>query len=178
LYVAAGIKRQGTNLHLTLIHDPDNEGSSSDTQVPPEHQFYQSLTVDLPLTPEIRGFLCAVFTSGPTPSSFDASNPTFLTSVNYSNHTLLSADGGGTAQVSNLTDICGTSKLPAIQAPRVTPDGRPALIDVAMAIPLEPKPTGFIAGMTIHGWLARGVLYVDEESELVPQLSATVVTVQ
>jgi hypothetical protein len=33
-------------------------------------------------------------------------------------------------------------------------------------------------GATLSGWLARGILGVDEESELTPALTATVVSVQ
>jgi hypothetical protein len=54
----------------------------------------------------------------------------------------------------------------------------PALADLALAIPLQPRPRDFIVGTTFSAWLARGILYVDEESELVPALQATVVAIQ
>jgi hypothetical protein len=178
LYIFEGAKRQGTTLRLTAQHDPDNEGSQTDMTVPPGHQFYQTLTVDVPLTPEVKQFLCVVFAVDASRPSFDASSATFLSDVNYSQTMTLLYDGVALpTTTANLVDLCGTT-LPAVVAPTFTQLGKPQLPDLALMLPLDPAPTGFTAGQTIHGWLGRGVLYVDEQSELAPAITATVVSVQ
>jgi hypothetical protein len=168
---------EAAKLRLLLVHDPDNEGHQEDATVPPPHDYWQQLTVDVELTEAVRGFACVVFTPGPTPATFDAASPAFLTDVAYSPHTLLSDDGSGTAHVANLIQICGSNSIAGLQRPAIAPTG-PALADLALAIPLVPAPRGFTIGTTFSAWLARGILYVDEESELVPALQATVVAVQ
>jgi len=178
LYVAETIKRNGSKLRLLVVHNPDNEGHVDDQAVPPEHDYSQLLTVDVDLTDAVRHFLCVVFTPSATPASFDAASPTFLTDVNHSGHTLLSDDSNGTAHVANLTDICGGSTVPGLPWPSIAASGQPALADIALAIPLQPRPRDFTVGTTFSAWLARGILYVDEQSELAPALSGTVVAVQ
>jgi len=56
--------------------------------------------------------------------------------------------------------------------------GMPVLADVALAVPMTPKPQGFVVGTKFSAWVARGFLYVDEESELSPPIMATVTAVQ
>src|SRR5262249_25943710 len=138
LYLSEEIKRNGTKLRLMLVHNPDYEGSVDDQSVPPEHDYSQLLTVDVDLTDAVRQFLCVVFTPSATPKTFDAASPSFLTDVNHSNHTLLYDVSGGTANVANLTDICGGSTIPGLSWTTLAASGPPALADVALAIPLQP----------------------------------------
>jgi hypothetical protein len=37
-------------LRLTLQHNPEYEGNPEDMTIPPEHDFFQKLTVDIALT--------------------------------------------------------------------------------------------------------------------------------
>jgi hypothetical protein len=43
---------------------------------------------------------------------------------------------------------------------------------------MTPKPQSFVVGTKFSAWVARGVLYVDEESEMSPPITATVTAVQ
>src|SRR5262249_41906725 len=142
LYLAWAIKRQGSSLRLILVHNADNEGSQNDMTIPPEHDFGQTLTVDVPLTSAVKDFLCVVFTAQANPSSFDSSSPSFLSSLAYSHNTLLYSDEFGSASAANLIDICGGSTIPALVATNLG-GGLPAMPDVALMIPLNPKPTTF-----------------------------------
>jgi len=181
LYVTDLAKRQGATLRLTLEHNPDFEGQTNDTTIPPEHDFVQTLTVDLELTDAVRRFVCVVFTAAATPASFDASSPGFLTTVDPGYKGLVAEVAlPNSPSVTDLIDICGSS-LPAVRWPSfVNPSGtnKPSLAAIALAIPLTPSPQQFQVGTTFGAWLARGILNVDEESELSPKLTAKVVAVQ
>jgi hypothetical protein len=170
-------KRQGATLRLTLQHNPDLEGNTEDMTIPPEHDFSQQLTVDIALTDAVRHYVCAVFTAAATPTSFDASSSTFLTTVDHGWHGLLPDTWPDPPPLTDLIDICGPT-LPALRAPAFVTDGKPILPAIALAIPLTPSPRQFHAGTTFSAWLARGVLNIDEESELTPALTATVVAVE
>jgi hypothetical protein len=180
LYVSRGIAKNGNTLRLTVIHDPDYEGNANDTRIAPGHDYYQQLTVDVPFTTAIRDFVCVAFASAPGGAAFDASSPTFLTDVaNHPEFSLLASPSfDGTAHVSNIAAICGTSRLVAVVAPHLVTEGKSALADVALAVPMTPKPQSFVVGTKFSAWVARGVLYVDEESEMSPPITATVTAVQ
>jgi hypothetical protein len=181
LYVTDTAKRQGSTLRLKLQHNPDFEGYPEDMTIPPEHDYYQQLTVDIALTDPVRRFLCIVFNAAATPTSFDASSPTFFNNVDPGYHGLVPDTFPDPPPVTDLIDICGGPTLPAVRWPSlVNPGGtnKPILPAVALAVPLTPAPRQFQVGTTFGAWLARGVLSVDEESELSPQLTATVVDVQ
>jgi len=180
LYVSRGIAKNGNTLRLTVIHNPDYEGNDNDSRIAPGHDYYQQLTVDVPFTTAIRDFLCVAFASAPGGGAFDTSSPTFLTQVaNHPEASLLAGPSfDGTANVSNIAAICGTSRLAAVVAPRFVTEGKPALADLALAVPMTPKPQNFVVGTKFSAWVARGVLYVDEESELSPPITATVTAVQ
>jgi hypothetical protein len=172
-----GATHQANKLRLRLVHNPDNEGNANDMTVPPDHSFSQQITADITLDDSVRHFLCVVFTAQPTPTSFDAASPTFFTTVGVPTSSAITFDTAGHPQAATLIDLCGTSRLPAFYAPTLASGGKPTLPDIAMAIPLSPAPTGFSAGTTFGGWLARGILYINEESELAPELTATVVSI-
>jgi hypothetical protein len=177
LYVTVLAKRQGSTLQLKVLHSPDFEGSVEDEPIPPEHDYGQQLTVDIALTDSVRQFVCVVFTAAATPTSFDASGPTFLTDVDPGWHGLLPETFPNPPPVADLIDICGPT-LPALRAPSFVTNGKPILPAIALAIPLTPSPRQFQVGTTFGAWLARGVLNIDEESELSPQLTAKVVNVE
>jgi hypothetical protein len=174
LYVTNLAKRQGSSLRLDLMHSPEYEGHTDDMTIPPEHNYFQVLTVDLELTDAVRHFLCIAFAPTATPASFDASSPSFSTDVAAGEHDLLHDDASGTRHVANLIDICGSPTLASVLAPTLATGG-PVLPDVVVAIPLAPKPLDFTVGTEFHGWLARGVLYVDEDRELSPDVTLRVV---
>jgi hypothetical protein len=180
LYVSRGIAKNGNTLTLTVVHNPDYKGNGNDIRVAPGHDYYQQLTVDVPFTTAIRDFVCVAFASASRSAALDASTPTFLTDV--SNHPESSLLAGaifdGTAHVNNIAAVCGTSHLTAVGAPHLVTIGRPVLADIALAVPMTPKPQGFVVGMTFSAWVARGFLYVDEESEMSPPITATVTAVQ
>ena len=180
LYVSRGIARNGNTLRLTVIHDPDYEGNANDIRIAPGHDYYQQLTVEVPFTTAIRDFICVAFTSAPGGAAPDASNARFLTDVeNHPESSLLAGPSfDGTAHVNNIAAVCGTSHLTVVRAPRFVATGKPVLADVALAVPLKPKPQGFVVGTKFSAWIARGFLYVDEESELSPPIVATVTAVQ
>lgn len=180
LYVSRGIVKNGNTLRITVIHDPDYEGNDDDVKIAPGHDYYQQLTVDVPFTIAIRDFLCVAFASAPGGGAVDASSPTFLTDVaNHPESSLLAGPSfDGTAHVGNIAAICGTSRLAVVVAPQLVTDGKGALADVALAVPMTPKPQSFVVGTKFSAWVARGVLYVDEESEMSPPITATVTAVQ
>ena len=180
LYVSRGIAKNGNTLRLTVIHDPDYEGNANDTRIAPGHDYYQQLTVDIPFTTAIRDFVCVVFASAPGGAAFDASSPTFLTDVtNHPESSLLAGPSfDGAAHVGNIAAICETSRLAAVVAPHLVTEGKTALADVALAVPVMPKPQSFIVGTKFSAWVARGVLYVDEEREMLPPVVATVTAVE
>jgi hypothetical protein len=146
---------------------------------PPEHDYYQLLTVEIDLTERVRSFLCIAFAPSRATPPVDASKSTFLTDVdaNPEYSLLAGAAADGTPQVANLVDICGSPILPAAYTPAIAMT-RPALPDIAFAIPLEPKPKNFTVGTVFRAWLARGFMYIDEDRELVPAVHARVVAVQ
>jgi len=178
LYMVETIRRQGGTVRLQVVHNPEYEGGINDMTIPAEHDYSQLLTVDLQLTDAVRQFLCVAFNPHTTPATFDASSPSFSSTVDPSYHGLLNADSTGMPSVANLIDICGSPTLASVYAPVIATSGRPTLPDVALAIPLQPRPRDFTVGTTFHAWVARGILYVDEESELSPDLSGTVAAVQ
>jgi len=65
LYVSRGIAKNGNMLTLTVVHDPDYEGNANDIRIPPGHDYYQHLRVDIPFTTAIRDFICVAFVSAP-----------------------------------------------------------------------------------------------------------------
>jgi hypothetical protein len=176
LYVSRGIAKHGNTLTLTVVRDPDYEGNANDIRVPPGHDYHQQLTVDVPFTTAIRDFVCVAFVSAPGGAALDASSPTFLTHV--ANHPEFSLLVGpifdGTAHVNNIAAVCGTSRLTTVWAPHLVTQGMPVLADVALAVPMTPKPQGFVVGTKFSAWVARGFLYVDEESEMSPPIRVTV----
>jgi len=180
LYVSRGIAKNGNTLTLTVVHNPEYEGNANDTRVAPGHEYFQQLTVDVPFTTAIRDFICVAFASRPGGATLDASSPTFLTDVeNHPESSLLAGPvSDGTAHVNNIAAVCGTSHLATVVAPRLVTMGMPVLADVALAVPMTPKPQGFVVGTKFSAWVARGFLYVDEESELSPPIMATVTAVQ
>jgi hypothetical protein len=176
LYVSRGIAKHGNTLTLTVVHDPDYEGNANDIRVPPGHGYHQQLTVDVPFTTAIRDFVCVAFASAPGGGAVDASSPTFLTHVaNHPESSLLAGPSfDGTAHVNNIAAVCGTSHLTTVGAPHLVTQGMPVLADVALAVPMTPKPQGFVVGTKFSAWVARGFLYVDEESEMSPPIRVTV----
>lgn len=180
LYVSRGIAKNGNTLTLTVVHEPDYEGNTNDVRIAPGHKYYQQLTVDIPFTTAIRDFICVAFVSAPGGGALDASSPTFLTDVaNHPESSLLARPGlDGTAHVDNIAAVCGTSHLAAVAAPHLVTMGKPVLADVALAVPMTPKPQGFVVGTKFSAWVARGFLYIDEESEMSPPIIATVTAVQ
>ena len=180
LYISRGVAKNGDTLTLNLVHDPDYEGDANDNRIAPGHEYSQQLTVDIPFTAAIRDFLCVAFASAPGGGALDASSPRFLTDVE--NHPEASLLAGpvfdGTAHVNNIAAVCGTSRLTVVRAPRLVAAGKPVLADIALAVPLKPKPQGFVVGTKFSAWVARGFLFVDEESELSPPVTATVTAVQ
>ena len=180
LYLSRGIAKNGNTLTLTVVHDPDYEGNADDARIPPGHEYSQQLTVEIPFTAAIRDFLCVAFASAPGGAAVDASSPRFLTDVeNHPEVSLLAGPGfDGTADVNNIAAVCGTSHLTVVAAPHLVAAGKRVLADIALAVPLTPKPQGFTVGTKFSAWIARGVLYVDEESELSPPVTATVTAVQ
>jgi hypothetical protein len=180
LYFIRGIARNGNTLRLTVVHDPDYEGNANDIKIPPGHDYFQQLTVDVAFTTAIRDFVCVVFSSAPGDAGLDASSPRFLTEVeNHPESSLLAGPIlDGTAHVNNIAAVCGTSHLTAVRAPHLVTTGKPVLADLALAVPLTPKPQGFVVGTKFSAWVARGFLYVDEESELSPPGMARVTPVK
>jgi hypothetical protein len=180
LYISRGIAKHENTLTLIVVHNPDYEGNANDIRVAPGHDYYQQLTVDVPFTTTIRDFVCVVFASAPGGAALDASTPTFLTDV--ANHPEFSLLAGpifdGTAHVNNIAAVCGTSHLTAVRAPHLVTQGMPVLADVALAVSMTPKPQSFVVGTKFSAWVARGFLYVDEESEMSPPIMATVTAVQ
>jgi hypothetical protein len=177
LYFTYTTKRQGSSLRLDLAHNPEYEGQADDMTIPPEHDYSQVLTVDLELTDAVRHFLCIAFAPTATPATFDASRPSFSTDVAAGEHDLSRDDTSGARHLANLIDICGSPMLPSVLAPTLAMGG-PVLPDVAVAIPLVPRPLDFTVGTVFHGWLARGVLYKDEDRELSPDVTLRVVAIQ
>jgi len=180
LYVSRGIAKNGNTLTLTVVHDPDYEGNANDIRIPPGHDYYQQLRVDIPFTTAIRDFICVAFVSAPGGAALDASSPKLLTDVaNHPESSLLAGPSfEGTAHVNNVAAVCGTSHLAAVAAPRLVTRGRSILADLALAVPMTPKPQGFVVGTKFSAWVARGFLYVDEESEMSPPIMATVTAIQ
>jgi hypothetical protein len=180
LYFSRGIARNGSTLRLTVVHDPDYEGNANDIKIASGHDYYQQLTVDVPFTTAIRDFICVAFASAPGGAALDASGPRFLTDVeNHPESSLLAGPiFDGTAHVNNVAAVCGTSHLTIVRAPHLVTTGKPGLADLALAVPMTPKPRGFVAGTKFSAWIARGFLYVDEESEMSPPIMATVTAVQ
>ena len=180
LYVSRGIAKNGNTLTLTVVHNPDDEGNAHDRGVAPGHEFYQQLTVNVPFTTAIRDFICVAFVSAHSAAAPDASIPTFLTDVADHPAFSLLADPSvdGAAHVNNIVAVCGTSHLTAVHAPHLVTTGVPVLADIALAVPMTPKPQGFVVGTKFSAWVARGFLYVDEESEMSPPIVATVTAVQ
>jgi hypothetical protein len=80
----------------------------------------------------------------------------------------------GTAHVNNIVALRGTSHLTIVRGPHLVTRGMPVLADVALAVPMTPKPRGFVVGLT---WVERGFFYDDEDSEMSPAIMATVRTV-
>jgi hypothetical protein len=180
LYVSRGIAKNGNTLTFTVVHNPDYEGNANDIRVAPGHGYYQQFTAEVPFTAAIRDFVCVAFASEPGGAGLDASSPTFLSEV--ANHPEFSLLAGpvfdGTAHVNNIAAVCGTSHLTAVGAPHLVTLGKPVLADVALAVPMTPKPQGFVVGTKFSAWVARGFLFVDEESEMSPPITATVTAVQ
>ena len=179
LYVSRGIAKNGNTLTLTVVHNPDDEGNANDRGVAPGHEFYQQLTVNVPFTTAIRDFICVAFVSAPS-GALDASSPTFLSDVaNHPEFSLLAGPSlDGATHVNNIAAVCGTSQLTAVHAPRLVTTGTPVLADIALAVPMTPKPQGFVVGTKFSAWVARGFLYVDEESEMSPPITAMVTAVR
>ncbi len=180
LYVSRGIAKNGNTFTLTVVHDPDYEGNANDIRIPPGHDYSQQLTVDIPFTTAIRDFICVALVSAPGGAVLDASKPTFLTDVaNHPESSLLAGPSfDGAAHVSNISAVCGTSHLAGVAAPPLVTRGRSVLADLALAVPMTPKPQGFVVGTKFSAWVARGFFYIDEESELSPPIMATVTAVQ
>jgi hypothetical protein len=176
-YVMTGAQRTGQALRLSLMHDPDYEGSINDINVPSEHQYLQYLTVDVPYGSSAQQFLCIVFANATPPDQYPIDS-SLTTSVDYQSFTLLNVlSPDGQPHVANVLDLCGGS-LPAVISPRITGLSKATMPDVALMIPLAPSPRAFTVGTTFKAWLGRGVMYRDEDKELVPVAEATVVTVQ
>jgi hypothetical protein len=57
----------------------------------------------------------------------------------------------------------------ALESPHLVTMGMPVLGDVALAVPMTPKPEGFVVGTVEHGFL-----HVDEESKMSLPIRATV----
>jgi hypothetical protein len=75
----------------------------------------------------------------------------------------------------NVSDLCRVASLPVVVTPNLVTQAQ--LPDVAVMIPLLPDAHGFAVGDQVSGWLARGVLFKDEDRELVPVIHGTVVNV-
>jgi hypothetical protein len=180
LYVSQGIARNGNTLTLIVAHDPEDEGNANDTRVAEGHGFEQQLTVVVPFTAAIRDFVCVAFVPTPGGAGLDASSPTFLTDVtNHPESSLLAGPSfDGTAHVNNIAAVCGSSHLAAVTAPHLVTTGMPVLPDIALAVPMKPKPQGFVVGTKFSAWLARGFIYIDEESEMSPPITAMVTAVR
>jgi hypothetical protein len=175
LYVGQQFSKIGNSLRVRLSHDPDNEGGPNDSMIPIEHQYWQLLTVDIDLTPEVRNFVCVVFTATQAVPPQDASSPSFQTDVQTGGYSIATSPTNG-FDLPSLEAICNGSLLSPVVAPAIAMT-KPQLPDLAMMIPLLPTPTTFGVGESFTGHLARGRLFVDEQAELSPEVTATVVEV-
>jgi hypothetical protein len=170
LYTAKFVSASATTLRLVLDHDPNNEGSASDTDWPAEHDFRQLLTVDFPIDDALRGFLCIVFADATPPTAYSVGAS--LYNLNHYGYSILDTEGG-TPRWQNVSDLCRVTSLPVVVWPnRVT-----SLPDVAVMIPRQPDPHLLTVGAPVAGWLARGLLGNDEERELAPVIQGTVAKV-
>jgi hypothetical protein len=178
LYPSDGVVRSAETLRFQMHHDVDLEGNPGDETIAPGHDFAQTLTLGIALTPEVRKFLCTVFVPSPTGSAIDPSASDFLATVNPSVGASLlgTLPNDYVPHPSNVIDICGSGALEQISAPALV--SSPTLPDIVLVLPLQPAPSGLVEGTEFSAWLARGILWVDEESELSPEVTATVIAVQ
>jgi hypothetical protein len=80
----------------------------------------------------------------------------------------------GTAHVNSIAAVGGTSHVTAVESHLVAA-GMPVLVaNVALAVPMTPKPQGFGLGTKFSDWVEHGFLYVDEESKVSLPIGATV----
>jgi hypothetical protein len=178
LYPTHGVRRETTELRLQIRHDPDLEGYPTDWEIAPGHEFSQFMTVTIDLTPGVRDYLCSVLVPSTQAEPIDPSLPEFSASVSqYVAASLLSPlPNDYLPHPDNVLDICGAGALTPIVNPGLVTG--PTLPDIVLVLPLEPEPTGFQVGQTFWAWLARGILWVDEESELSPAVTVTIVDIQ
>ena len=177
LLVLTGVKRAGDKLTLSVTHDPDFEGPADENMPPPPaHNFYENLTFELAITPAIRDYLCVIFTKAGGGAPIDSAAAGFVDSVDAHVWASLLSDGSNdnTAHVANIASVCGSSKLTPVAAPAIVMT-KPVLPDVALMIGLTPDLQQLKVGDTATAYLARGFLYVDEESELSPAISLKMV---
>jgi hypothetical protein len=79
----------------------------------------------------------------------------------------------GTAHVNSIAAVGGTSHVTAVES-HVVAAGMPVPANVALAVPMTPKPQGFGLGTKFSDWVEHGFLYVDEESKVSLPIGATV----
>jgi hypothetical protein len=80
----------------------------------------------------------------------------------------------GAANMNNMAAIGGSFHVTAAESPHLVTMGRPVLGDVALAVPMTPRPQGFVVGTKVSDWVEPGFLYVDEESKMSLPIGATV----
>jgi len=179
LYMSRFVSASATTLRLQLLHDPTQaEGNPSDDTWPLEHDYWQLVTVDFPIDDALRSFLCVAFARTTPPDSFpiDASLADLYLGTNS-----LPITPQGTTRWQNVQDLCGNGSLPALLKPELLMGpfvDSPALPDVVVVIPLLPSPRTLTVGAEVTGWVARGILGADEDSELVPTIRGKVIEVQ
>jgi hypothetical protein len=179
LYVSRFVSASPTTLRLQLWHDPTYEGAASDQTWPIEHDYWQLLTVDIPIDNALESFLCVVFAKTTPPDSYPIDD-TLATNLDDGSFSLVITPQG-TKRWQNVRDLCGSGSLPALLKPELLSGpfaDRPALPEVAVMIPMLPNPHDLTVGAQVSGWLARGIMGADEDRELVPTIRGTVVEVQ
>jgi hypothetical protein len=62
----------------------------------------------------------------------------------------------------------------AVESPHLVTMGMPVLGEVALAVPMTPKPQGFVVGTKFSDWVEHDFLHVDEESKVSLPITATI----
>jgi hypothetical protein len=79
-----------------------------------------------------------------------------------------------TASVNNIAAVGGSLDVTAVESPQLLAAGMPVFAKIALAVPMTPKPQGFVVGARFSDWVEHGFLYVDEESKVSLPNGATV----
>lgn len=167
LLVNQGVVSHNGFLKIKLLHEAYYEHRST-----PDPDFGRRFLVQIPLTDDLRRFLCVVFTPDGTDLGIDAAQPGFLEQVGFTpEQTLLTVyPSDYTSHPQNIATICGRTSLPAVPFPAQIHMTKPWLPDLAFVVPIDPnfRPIDIVAGKSLHGHLARGIFPGYEQAESMP----------